>query len=217
MPYQPHFSRCDINVSSAWNWFYFDLHTAFALSGFQPDFWNSLGQTSIGQYGILSHKKYPDLCSLINQIIQTANGTSIYRKQEVSLLIGQFLIQVSKIADSEHINPAVEKFSKVSYVLPAIEYIRQHYQEQLEIPHLAALCNMSPTSFRRHFHLALNMSPTEYILSIRMKVASHYLRSSNMNISHIAVACGIPDTTNFIRYFSKCFDMTPKKYREKHL
>lgn len=215
-PYETHYSRSDSGIESNWIFFYFDLDATFSSNGFSPDYWRLLCNDIDKQYPLISRKQYPHLCDLAEKIIEAANNSSPYRKTEVSLLIAQFLIAISK---DIQIYKSPDQFNNVdlmSRLLPSIHYIRQHYHEALYIDDLAKLCNMSVTSFRRNFHAAFGTSPTDYILSVRMRIATHYLCNSTMSISDVAVTCGIPDTTNFIRYFSKRFNTTPKKYRDQH-
>ena len=200
--YETHYSRSDSGISSNWIFFYFDLDATFTSNGFSPDYWRLLCNDIDKQTPLISRKQHPHVCNLAKKIIQTANSTSPYRKTEVSLLIAQFLIAISKDNRSYKSSEQLNNVDLMSRLLPSIHYIRQHYQEALYIDELARLCNMSVTSFRRNFHAAFGTSPTEYILSVRMRIATHYLCNSTMSISNIAVTCGIPDTTNFIRCFS---------------
>lgn len=218
LPYQAHFSNCTPDVTSKWYWFYFDLESAFSIQGFSPEFWHSLGETSVGNCGVLSHKKYPTLCRLIYEIIQSVNNASLEnRNVTVSLLLAQFLVEASRVYDKEPSLVQLNKSSTVIRILPAIEYIRQHYQDSLSVDELSNLCHMSSSSFRRYFHAALNISPYDYIMKVRMKIAAHYLSNSEMPIVTVAQNCGIPDPANFIHHFSKKYQMTPKEYRKAHL
>lgn len=214
-PYQPHYSRSNIDAESEWHFFYFDLDTVFSLNGFTPEYWRSLFNQIDRPFMFFSRKQHSNLCNLAKKIVETANSVSPHRKTEVTLLIAQFVIAASKEPQNYNFKYRLNSSDVVSRLLPAVQFIRHHYQDTFSVPELAKLCNMSETSFRRNFNQAFNMSPTEYILSIRMRIAAHYLRNSKMSISDIANTCGIPDSTNFIRYFSKTFNTTPKKYRDQ--
>lgn len=218
-PYKSHFSRSYDDVQSQWYWFYFDVKPSFSLPGFQPDFWNSLAENLSRYSGVISNKHYPQLCENVYEIIQIANDANIStKKTQISLLIAKFLLETSNVLKSETFgtlkqtkeNPNLDILAKIS---PALQHIRQHYQEPINLEKLAASCNLSVASFRRYFHIALNKSPYEHLISVRMDIAKYYLRNTDMTVNSIAISCGIPDPSNFTRYFTKSFNQSPSEYR----
>lgn len=98
-------------------------------------------------------------------------------------------------------------------VYPAIEYITQHYPDDISIESLASLCNMSLTHFRRKFAAVTGMSPLRYLLIMRLRMASRLLHMSDRRISDIALDVGYNTLSSFNRHFKDHYKMSPKDYR----
>lgn len=60
-----------------------------------------------------------------------------------------------------------------------------------------------------------NMSPTEYILNVRMQEADRYLTGTDYSISRIAELTGYSDYTHFTRAYSKHFHVSPSRRRKE--
>ena len=74
--------------------------------------------------------------------------------------------------------------------------------------------NLSQMHVRRILRSALDISPVEYILHLRLEKAKAMLKSSDFSISEIALAVGITDPYYFSRLFKKKNGMTPMEYRK---
>ncbi|MBQ6846702.1 MAG: helix-turn-helix transcriptional regulator [Oscillospiraceae bacterium] len=103
----------------------------------------------------------------------------------------------------------------LSSVYPAIEYIAGHYSEDIEIIHLANLCNMSLTHFRRKFTAVTNMTPLKYLLTMRLRMACVLLRLTDKKVSDISFEVGYNTLSSFNRHFKENYKMSPKDYRVK--
>ena len=96
---------------------------------------------------------------------------------------------------------------------PALDHISKYYARQLDIPTLAAKCNMGVTSFRKHFKTCIGMLPLEYINSYRLKAAATLLQNTSRQILDIAVQTGFPTLSHFNRSFKKQYSCSPWNYR----
>jgi len=98
-------------------------------------------------------------------------------------------------------------------VYPAIEYIAQHYPEDIEIDTLATLCSMSLSHFRRKFTSVTGMTPLRYLLMMRLRMAGVLLKQTERKISDIALEVGYNTLSSFNRHFKENYRMSPKDYR----
>lgn len=96
----------------------------------------------------------------------------------------------------------------------AQEYIAANYQNEIRLNDLAKMANMSPSSFSRFFKLRTGRSISDYIIGIRLDVASRELVSSNKAIADICFSSGFNNVSNFNRIFKKNKGYTPKEFRE---
>jgi len=96
----------------------------------------------------------------------------------------------------------------------ALDYIHSHFRhEQISIPKLAAMCTMSETYFRKQFKAVYSVSPTQYILNLRLEYSSQLLRSRLYSISEVSEKSGFNDVKYFRKLFKKYFHYTPREYR----
>ncbi len=99
-------------------------------------------------------------------------------------------------------------------IIKTIEYMHKHYAEKLSIDELAAMANMSRSTYLRHFGSLCGQPPTEYLIELRVKRACALLKNGELSITDIAQACGFFDCSHFIRFFTKLRGMTPNTYRK---
>ena len=100
-------------------------------------------------------------------------------------------------------------------LLPAKEYIEQHFDLPMTLEHLAYLSNMSVTNFRREWKKAYSVSPLQYRDTVRLHYAKEYLNSGYYTVSEIAKRCGFEDVSYFVRFFRKKIGVTPRRFRER--
>ena len=98
----------------------------------------------------------------------------------------------------------------------AVAHIDEHFAERLTLTELARISGMSETSFRRTFTQVMEMTPGEYIATIRINHARKLLTTTSMKVYDIAEACGFYDQSHFIRTFKRLRRQTPAKYRRAH-
>lgn len=98
---------------------------------------------------------------------------------------------------------------------PALDYVLEHYSEEIKAPDMAHLCNMSSSYFSRTFNRQLNMSFNEYLNQIRIMEAEKLLVSSALNITEISNTVGFNTTSYFIKLFQSYKNISPKEFRKE--
>lgn len=59
------------------------------------------------------------------------------------------------------------------------------------------------------------MTPSEYIRSVKINHATHLLKTTNMTVQEIMFCSGFNNKSYFYREFAKIYHMSPKEMREK--
>ncbi len=95
-------------------------------------------------------------------------------------------------------------------------YIKKHYNETLQVQHLADRCNMSYSYFAKLFRKTYNQSCKEYIEFIRLNKVQDLLRFTNLDLTYISQETGFSDCSHLIRTFKKKIGTTPKKWRSQN-
>ena len=102
--------------------------------------------------------------------------------------------------------------TKYSSIYRGILYIENHYLEEFEIGEIAKMCNLSESSFRRHFKEYKKMSPITYRNYLRIKKAKELIESGEYNVTEAAMTVKLPDICYFHKLFKKFYNTTPGKF-----
>ena len=99
----------------------------------------------------------------------------------------------------------------------AVRMLDSNFQEDLEIPDIAARAGVSERTLRRLFQAELHCSPLEYLNSVRLKFAAEKLRHTGLRIKEIAQMSGFLSSARFCTVFQKKYGMSPGDFRKKEL
>ena len=99
-------------------------------------------------------------------------------------------------------------------LIPAIEYIEQHFDQPMTLEQLASLANMSVTNFRREWAKQYTQAPMQYRDSLRLYYGKEYLLSGYYSVSEVARKCGFEDVSYFVRFFKKRVGLTPGEFQK---
>ena len=101
---------------------------------------------------------------------------------------------------------------KQQKIVPAVEYISQHYNENITNDELAAIAGMSTVYFRKLFTSIMGVSPITYVHQFRTEKAKEMLASDYGTLSDIAQSLGYLNLYDFSRDFKKHTGVAPSKY-----
>ena len=101
------------------------------------------------------------------------------------------------------------------YVLQEIvNYIDQHYKENLSIQVLADYFYVSQSYLSRQFKQNFGTTIKEYIDSVRLEKAINDILHTNLSMTDIAYNNGFANPKSFNRIFKRIYKMTPHEYRK---
>lgn len=96
-----------------------------------------------------------------------------------------------------------------------VEFVNEHYAEQLSIREAAAHVNMSETRFSRYFSKTADSTFGSFVNRVRVQKACELLMHTEQHISSVCYAVGFNNIANFNRRFLEIKGMTPSEYRAK--
>lgn len=100
-------------------------------------------------------------------------------------------------------------------VQKAINYIREHCQEEISLTSVAEYVRLNPTYFSRFFKEETGCSFVDYLKKLRIEKAKELLKTSNLKIYEICEALGYQSVQYFSTLFKNMVGVTPQEYREK--
>lgn len=150
--------------------------------------------------------------SLFVKLLNVYNLQSrTYFQDSLAILYGIY----AAIVNSE--NDVYVSKSIKSKIAEAKKYIDNHYADQaLSVFALAKSVDMSEVYFRKLFKNETGVSPSRYIVSVRLKKAKTLMRDYPFfSIDECALQTGFSSLQYFSRVFKKEYGIVPSKWRNK--
>ena len=100
-------------------------------------------------------------------------------------------------------------------VRKALLTIQQRLEAPMTVAALAVHLKTSRRKLERHFAEALNMTPSQASMAIRLSHAELLLSRSARNVTQVAQDCGFVDVSHLIRVFKTARGVTPEAWRRR--
>lgn len=170
--------------------------------------------TRLRDHCLVSHEQeYPVLAEAILAVIRECKREEQEFRSEIILSRTiSLLLEAARVMPASHAVMPL-KTRKKHEILESMEYIQNHFTEEIKIKDLADFCHVSETHFRRRFHEMLHMTPVEYINFIRIQNACEQLSSTRQSINEIAASVGFPTISSFNRTFKTILGIPPRQWR----
>lgn len=97
-----------------------------------------------------------------------------------------------------------------------LNYIDEHYREDVSLPMLAQKCNISTTYICTLFATHMNTTLLSYLDHVRLRRAAYDLAYTNRSLETIAQETGFKYANQLLRVFKKRVGITPSQFRRKH-
>lgn len=163
----------------------------------------------------------------LNTLLRKAVERSHVHPLHIDALSRQLSIQIESMLVPDHLAPLpgllirkycmlVNNYSRRAYsplVQTCLDYVDFHYNTNLSLSSLAAMCSVSSSYLSSLFRKETGMTITDHIHFTRIQHSLFLLNTSNLSVSEIAFRCGFSDANYFTRTFKKLQGKTPKSYR----
>ncbi len=115
---------------------------------------------------------------------------------------------------SKDIHSFAEQRDDLAPIHKVITHIRKNMAEQLRLPELAALVDLSVYQLDQRIRSLYHMSAGQFITQTRIEKACKLLKTTKQSIAEVALDCGYSDQSAFTRQFKQTTGVTPKAYRD---
>lgn len=136
-----------------------------------------------------------------------------YELELKSLLFNLFSILYKNNLINKQSTKSSLTFNTTDKIKIILNYINEHFAEDISINTLATLCDYSEYHFMRFFKKHIGLTCIQYINNLRLEKASILLTSSNMPITDISLDVGFDNLSYFNKLFKRKYKLTPKEFR----
>jgi AraC family transcriptional regulator len=95
------------------------------------------------------------------------------------------------------------------------DWMAEYLSEDFDLERLAARAGLSKFHFQRLFKAAVGVSPSHYLINLRLNEARRLLRETKMSVVDVALEVGYADPSNFARLFRRENGLSPSDYRRR--
>lgn len=99
--------------------------------------------------------------------------------------------------------------SKDNQILKAVEWIKEHYNQKINIEELAATFGTTASTFYRNFMKVTSMSPIQYQKQMRLNEAKRLMLAKNFDVQKAAYTVGYESITQFSKEYKRMFGLPP--------
>ena len=209
-------SRSQLGTPSFWSWIWIDHHRLLAA---MPDGAELVRENPFASPEfpcIFPPQKYRSLCHAVRRIIAELKGREYGHRTVVKGLACAFLASLFRLCRDMEPGPEQPTHPGVGRIAPALQYMTNHYAEDIDVQDLADLCNVSLTHFRRLFLAAVGKPPLQHLAQLRVRMAGAILAESDRPISQVAYEVGFESINTFNRQFRAIFGVSPRQWRAEH-
>lgn len=119
----------------------------------------------------------------------------------------QYLYTETEIDNNYKVLESENEIDKV------ILYIHANYEQKITIKSLTELFHINRTTLSEEFTKATGVPVIDYLIKLRIKIASIFLSETLIPISEIVYRTGFNDSTHFGKMFRKHTGFSPSQYR----
>jgi AraC-like DNA-binding protein len=160
---------------------------------------------------VCSNLSSKDILKSIDLILNSRNDGVIgaaVRAREILNVIILFM-------DTLHEKEGSQNRTDNIYIQSAINFINNHYSENIDVQSIADYLGISRTYFTVLFQKMIKITPSRYLMNVRMEAAERYLTSTDTLVSDVAEKCGFSNAYSFSTSFRKRYGLSPVQYRKE--
>ncbi len=154
-----------------------------------------------------------DMAHVINKIINICQSSTIFKDTLADLSLQELLVKIVQSQTLRGISEGVAKPLN-SALGQVINMIRDNISNKLELKTIAKHAGMSTSALYRLFKTEMGISPVEFVILEKIKLAKRYLNDKNVYIKNVCYEAGFEDSNYFTRVFKQYEGITPKQYQQ---
>lgn len=164
---------------------------------------------------LITGEKYPRLISVVKAILDENREQKAGFKDAVNGYLLVLVQEIMRLNGTELMETKMYEF-QLGRIRAALEYIEQHYADEIKIKDMAKECHVSESYFRKIFVQCMNTLPLEYVNLVRIQKACELMQGWDRSLEALAWKVGFTSLSTFMRNFKKIVGETPKQWMLKN-
>lgn len=213
----PHHTKGEGPDKHKWEYMFIDAeHFLKEVYSDKPVYAASLIDRVQSRMFVTYREESPEIDALVRGILKEMLEKKEFYQESVKGMLLSLLLKIARLNPADSVNQQrIMDDSRLSGILEVLDYIENHYQEEIKVGSLADICHMSETHFRRVFTEYMNASPAEYVSLVRIERACELMVKSDCRLEDIAVRTGFQTSATFIRNFKKIVGIPPHQWKNE--
>ncbi len=163
---------------------------------------------------------YSDIYNILLQMRNEYFGNSEFSELSIQALLLKLFITIGEnYAQQENVFSSATPTKRREYVElfnETLEYIDNHFTEEISLGDIAANTGFSKFHFSRLFKQYTNYNFSDYLCFRRIKEAEALLARPDVSITDVAISSGFSSISTFNRLFKQLKGCSPSEYRKQN-
>lgn len=109
---------------------------------------------------------------------------------------------------------SILRINELKQVEETATYISQNLDKDLSVAQLSRLSGLNPNKLQTAFKYLFKKTVNEYVIDAKLKKSLSLLKSSELNVSDVAILIGIKSYSYFSKVFKQKYKVTPSEYKD---
>jgi AraC-like DNA-binding protein len=105
--------------------------------------------------------------------------------------------------------------SELSRLVPAIQFMNEHFRRGPTLGEIAKYVHLSPFHFHRRFTELLGITPKHFLLECQIFYSKRLLFGRSTELAEISKVCGFAHQSHFTSRFKQSTGLTPTRWRKQ--
>jgi AraC-like DNA-binding protein len=155
-----------------------------------------------------------DLSEIINRFIRIGIKERSKEKDLIaSFALKELLIRLTQTQARELLEKSYKLLATSNRLAYVVDHIKSNIRDEFSLDKLSEKACMSKAHFSRIFKQELGLTPMEFILKERLKLAKQYMMLGDYQVQEVCFMSGFNNITYFIRAFKNEYGVTPKIFQ----
>lgn len=114
---------------------------------------------------------------------------------------------------AQYIEAPVPALDSANLFADTVAWLQRHLDQAVSVDDLARRAAMSPRTFARRFVASTGITPYQWLVRERIRLAQRLLETSDLPVDAVAARSGFGSADNFRKHFARVLRTSPQAYR----